>query len=183
MMPTWFRESWTPGILTWALRCPPLFSSGNKNQILPSPGSSSHWLTQRWGHKWFWKLASKNLKGGDLLAPAILSLITTALTAIVYNPPGCFWGENSHCYWFFLQKNCEIGMNSPPKALGPESARWTFALNMQLPWSFRYSQVYFLISKVRFKAEIAVISTLRSRRCSKQVFMLQAHRPLSFKYM
>lgn len=164
-----------------------LFSSGNKKQILSSLGSSCHWLTQRnqgWGHKWFWE-ACKNLQWGDLATHTILFLITIALTAIVYKPAGCFWRENSHCYWFFLQKKYEIGMTSSSNALGPEPAHWTSTLNRQLPWRmhFCYSQVYFLISKVKFKVAIAVISTLNSKRCSKQVFVLQTHRPLSFKYM
>lgn len=156
----------------------PLFSSGNKNLTLPSPDSGCHWLTQvnqRWGHKWFWQACKTSQ--GDLLDPTILFLITIALTANVYKPPGCFREEDSHCYWFFLQKKCEIGVTSPPKGLGPESAHWTFALNMQLPRGMHlcYSQVYLLTSKVKFKAQIAVTSTLNSRRCSEQVFILQAH--------
>lgn len=74
-----------------------------------------------------------------------------------------------------------MDMTSPTKALGPEPAYCTVALNMQLP-KICYSQAYFLKSKENFKAETAVIPTLNVR-CSKQAFILQAHRPLIFKYM
>lgn len=122
---------------------PATYSSRNNNLILPSLGSSCHWLTQRnqrWGHELFWE-ACKKLQGGDLLAPTSLFLITTALTATAYKPHR--WGEDSHCYWLFLHKKCAMGMTSPTKALGPEPAYWTAALNMQLP-KICYSLVYFL---------------------------------------